>query len=59
MRNPYDLHSWSTQYREQALREAQLRHLVGRASRDSRGSRCIRLRWGNPLALLRGIASSE
>jgi hypothetical protein len=36
MMNPYDIHSWSTRYREDALEEARTRHLVqrARASRD-------------------------
>lgn len=33
--NPYELHSWSTQYREERLAEASRRHLV-KALRVSR-----------------------
>ena len=42
MNNPYDVHSWSKQYREEAMQEARTRHLVDRAraerSRPSRRS---------------------
>jgi hypothetical protein len=31
MNYPYDVHSWSKQYREEALREAQVRHLAEQA----------------------------
>jgi hypothetical protein len=56
MHNPYDLHSLSTQYRQEALREARKRHLVERASvgREPRESGRLGLVWRNPLALLRG-----
>jgi hypothetical protein len=37
MHNPYDLHSLSKQYREDALREAQVRHFAARV-RASRAS---------------------
>jgi hypothetical protein len=58
----YDLNSGSRLYREEAFREARKRHLVerARASRDLRGARRSGLSsWRNPLALLRGVASSE
>jgi hypothetical protein len=57
MNNPYDLHSWSVHYREDALREVSRRHLAeqARASRDPQhGARRIGLSsWRNPLAPLR------
>ena len=63
MKNFYDLHSWSKQYREERLTEARVRHLVERtrASRDPRGARRSGLSssWRNPLALLRALASWE
>ena len=31
MDNPYDIHSWSKDYREERLAEASRRHLVERA----------------------------
>ena len=59
--NPYDIHSWSKDYREERLAEANMRHLVERArvSRESRGSGRLGLSWRNPLALLRGAEFSE
>jgi hypothetical protein len=37
MENPYDLHSWSKRYREEALREARVRDLA-RPTRSSGGA---------------------
>jgi hypothetical protein len=56
MNNPYNLHSWSTQYREDALQEASRRHLVEQAKvgREPRQSGRLQISWRNPLALLRG-----
>ena len=36
MNCPYDLHSWSKHYREEALREASKRHLVEQANGNRR-----------------------
>jgi len=33
MNNPYNLHSWNQQYRQEALREARVRHLIRPAKR--------------------------
>jgi hypothetical protein len=56
MNNSYDLHSWSTQYRQERLAEAHVRHLVGqaKAGREPRQSGRLGISWRNPLALLRG-----
>jgi hypothetical protein len=56
MNNPYYLHSWSRQYREERLAEASRRHIVerARARREPRESGRSGLGWRNPLALLRG-----
>ena len=57
MHNPYDLHSLSKLYREEALQEAQTRHLKGRL-RANRRTQLDRSRagfaWGAMLASLRG-----
>ncbi len=56
MNNPYDLHSWSKLYREEALQEARRRHIVEQAKvgREPRQSGRLGISWRNPLALLRG-----
>ncbi len=56
MNNPYDLHSWSKHYREDALQEVRARHVVekSRVCREPRESGRFGLVWRNPLALLRG-----
>jgi hypothetical protein len=55
MNNLYDIHSWSTQYREERLLEARKQHLVerARANQEPRGSGRLGLSWRNPLALRR------
>jgi hypothetical protein len=61
MNNPYDIHSWSKDYREERLAEASRRHLVERArdSQEPRGSVRLGRSWRNPLALLRRTEYSE
>jgi hypothetical protein len=61
MNTPYDVHSWSKQYREERLAEASRWHLVERvrASQEPRGSGRLGLSWRNPLALLRRAEYSE
>ncbi len=51
MNNPYDVHSWSKHYREDALQEARARHLLeqAKACREPRESVWLRLAWRNPL----------
>ena len=53
MNNPYDLHSWSTQYLEDAMTETSRRRLEGRtqAGRRARSGRSrVGLIWdGMPL----------
>jgi hypothetical protein len=57
MNNPYDLHSWSTQYRQERMRDAQTTHLEGRLRKDrktrsERGS--VSLALASVLTLMRG-----
>jgi hypothetical protein len=57
MNNPYDLHSWSTQYRQERLRDARTTHLAERLRKDrkarsERGS--VGLALASVLSLVRG-----
>ena len=56
MNNPYDLHSWSTQYREEALHGTRTIRLEGRL-RDGRKARSgrgpVRLALAGVLSLVR------
>ena len=57
MNNPYDIHSWSTQYRQEALREARTRQLEGRLRKDRKarsGRGSVSLALANVLSLMRG-----
>ena len=38
MNNPYDVHSWSRLYREEALQEARRRHLEGQLRENGKVS---------------------
>jgi hypothetical protein len=62
MYNPYELHSYSKQYCEDALREAQARHLADRthANHGSGGMRLFDLVRRRALAsLLRRVSPPE
>ena len=57
MNNPYDIHSWSKQYREEALHEVRTRQLERRLrethkARSDRGR--VSLALANVLSLVRG-----
>jgi hypothetical protein len=57
MNNPYELHSWSQEYRQERLRDAQRLQLEGRLRKDHklrsvRGSASLAL--ANVLSLVRG-----
>ena len=55
--NPYDLHSWSKQYRREALHEVRMKQLEGRLRKDhkarpERGP--VGLALASVLSLVRG-----
>ena len=62
MNNPYDIHSWSTHYRDEALQGARVRHLAHRArvGREQRSGRSrVGLAFRGVLSLLRFAQLSE
>jgi hypothetical protein len=57
MNNPYDIHSWSTQYRQARLQEARSARLEGRLRENSKartGRGYVSLVLANALSLVRG-----
>ena len=57
MNNPYDIHSWSTHYRQERLHDAQTTHLAerlrkARKARSERGAMSLAL--ASVLSLVRG-----
>jgi hypothetical protein len=53
MNNPYNLHSWSKDYRAQVMDTARRRDLIERARQGTHGLRRLDLTWRNALAPLR------
>jgi hypothetical protein len=53
MNNPYNLHSWSKDYRAQVMDTARRRDLIERARRETHRLRRLDLTWRNALAPLR------
>jgi hypothetical protein len=53
MNSPYDLHYWSTQYRQERLREARTKQLQGRL----RECRKARSGWGSVSLALANLLS--
>jgi hypothetical protein len=57
MNNPYDVHAWSTQYRQERLAEVRTRHLERRLREDRKacpGRRTVGVALANLLSLVRG-----
>jgi hypothetical protein len=53
MNNPYDVHTWTKQYREDVLHEVQVQRLAeqARKNRTPAGER-VRLAWASLISLL-------
>lgn len=57
MNNSYDVHAWSTQYRQERLSEAWTRHLEGHMREDRKarfGQGSVDLAVASVLSLVRG-----
>jgi len=57
MNNPYDVHSWSTQYREERMRDARTTRLENRLREDRKarfGRGSVSVALANVLSLVRG-----